>query len=230
MVRLTKALISFLICLQIMMCGFPAFASSKNLPENFCVDDENGISVGEEGEYFMYADNLLPGDVITRTLTLRNLEQDVPYTLHMVGEPKETTGPVNWLDNLHLQIILNGREIYAGRLRGDGKDTRTMKGNGIDMLNDKLDLGVYNMGDYGILNFIVTADAGHLATEDFYKASEARIVWTFTAVKDVSPNPPKTGEIIYNTLYVFLLLIIILCAVFYNRYRKLRACVSVSKL
>ncbi len=119
-------------------------------------------------------------------------------------------------------ITLDGREIYAGRLRGDGKDTHTMKGNGADMLDKGLDLGEYKKGDYGVLKFVVTADVGYLSAEDFVEVSQARIRWIFSAAKDEAAAPPDTGEIAKNGLYILLILLLLLCVVFYYRYRRLR--------
>ena len=220
MTRLIKTLtFLLLLCLT---SGITALAAEKNLPDSFCIDDENGISVTGAGEYFLYSDNLMPGDVIIRTLTLRNLEQDDSFRLHMLGQSPESAGPVDWLDNLHLRIILDGREFYTGRLRGDGGDTRTMEGNGTDLLRQGLDLGVFGKGEYGVLKFVVTADAGHMSTEDLYEPSTARICWVFHAAKDAVPDPPDTGDMVRYGLYVLLFSLILLCAVLYIRYRNVR--------
>jgi len=193
----------------------------QNLPDSFLIDDENGISVPGTGEYFLYSHNLLPGDVITRTLTLRNFEQDVPYRLHLLADAPNSAGAVDWLDNLHLQITLDGRELYAGRLRGDGRNTRRMQGNGVDLVGQGLDLGLYERGDYGVLKFVVTADAGHMSTDDLREQSSARINWVFHAIKDVPPDAPQTGDTARWTMYILLAAAGILSAVFYGRYKKM---------
>jgi hypothetical protein len=169
-------------------------------------------------------DDIIPGDVITRTLTLRNLEQGDPFSMHMLGEVISTTGPVDWLDNLHMSITLDGREIYSGRVRGDGGDTRTRKGNGADLLYDGLDLGEFKKGDYGVLRFVITADAGHLSSKDYKVSSEARTRLIFNAVNTAGKDDrgPKTGEIVKYGLYFLFLLLIILCLVFYYRLRRMR--------
>jgi len=95
------------------------------------------------------------------------------------------------LDHLHLQILLDGRVLYAGRLRGDGKNTRTMQGNGVDLINSGLDLGSFPSGGSGKLKFVVTADAGHLSAEDLHESSSANITWVFHAVK-ASPQDLPT--------------------------------------
>ncbi|MCL2299395.1 MAG: hypothetical protein FWC27_04530, partial [Firmicutes bacterium] len=118
-VKILAALLG--VCLMVIAWGMGVLAAETNLPDSFLIDDENGISVTGAGEYFLYSDNLMPGDVITRTLTLRNLEQGEPFQLHLLGESPESAGLVDWLDNLHLQITLEGRVLYTGRLRGDGE-------------------------------------------------------------------------------------------------------------
>ena len=223
MKKLTKTIAAFLAaCLMALACGTAALAAEANLPESFLIDDENGISVKDAGEFLLHSHNLMPGDVITRTLTLRNLEQGEPFRLHMLGDSPRSAGHVDWLDNLHLRITLDGRELYAGRLRGDGGDTRTMKGNGADLINAGLDLGVFKKGDYGALDFVVTADAGHMSTEDLYESSSANIDWVFYAVKDAAPDPPKTGDAVRNSMVILLLALVILSAVFYHRYWQMR--------
>ena len=223
MTKLKNRLASFILaCCMASACAAPALAADKNLPDSFCIDDENGISVTDAGEYFLYSDNLMPGDVITRTLTLRNLKQGDPFQLRMAGESPESAGPVDWLENLHLRITLDGRELYAGRLRGDGRDTRTMKVNGADLLYQGLDLGTYEQGGYGVLKFVVTADAGHLTAEDLREVSRANIKWVFYAAKNADEDGPKTGETMRCGLYILLALLLILCAIFYARYRKMR--------
>ena len=220
MKKLAKAMAAFLAAsLTALACGTAALAAG-DLPDGFLIDDENGISVTDAGEYFLYSDNLMPGDVITRTLTLRNLEQGEPFRLYMLGESPESAGPVDWLDNLHLQIALDGQTLYAGRLRGDGEGTRTMQGNGVDLIKEGLDLGTFQKGEYGKLEFTVTADAGHLSAEDLRESSSAKINWVFHGLKDAPVDDPKTGDSLRWGMYILLLLLVVLCAVFYSRYRK----------
>lgn len=220
-----KKILAFclLFCLMAAVFGsHGALAATTNLPDNFFIDDENGTSIKDAGTYFLYSENLMPGDVITRSLTLRNLEQGDPFRLHMLGESPQSAGDVDWLDNLHLRITLNGRELYAGRLRGDGEDTYSMQGNGVDLIHDGLDLGLFEKGDYGRLDFVVTADAGFMSAQDLTSASSASIDWVFTAAKNADTSEgPKTGEAVRNGLYILLLLLVILCAVFYVRYKEI---------
>ena len=218
--KLTKALTSLLIiCLMAMVCGTAALAAG-DLPDSFLIDDNDGISVPITGEYFLYSNHLMPGDIITRTLTLRNLEQGEPFQLHLLEESPESAGPVDWLDNLHLRITLDGSVLYTGRLRGDGAKTRTMEGNGVDLINTGLNLGKFEKGGYGTLEFVVTADAGHLSTEDLRESSTARMKFVFYAVKDAPSGDPKTGYAERYGMYALLLLLIGLCIVFYIRLRK----------
>ncbi|MDR2686684.1 MAG: hypothetical protein LBB75_02950 [Oscillospiraceae bacterium] len=223
MKHLAKAIAALLAaCLLAMACGAPALAAQTNLPDGFLIDDEDGISVRDAGGFFLHAPNLMPGDVVIRTLTLRNLEQGEPFRLHMLGASPSSAGPAQWLDNLHLRITQDGREVYAGRLRGDGKDTHTMKGNGADLVNEGLDLGLFETGGYGSLEFTVTADAAHMSEADLFEPSSANIDWVFVAVKDAAPDPPKTGDAARYGMVILLLALAALIAVFYRRYRQMR--------
>jgi hypothetical protein len=204
------------------LCATGASAATSNLPDGFLIDDENGISVTDDGEYFLSSDHLMPGDVITRSLTLRNLNQGEPFQLHLLGDSPVSTGEVDWLDNLHLQISLDGTELYSGRLRGDGGDTRGAKGNGVDLINTGVDLGQFKTGDQRVLKFVVKADAGHLSATDLWETSTAKITWVFHAVKNAVPDNPVTGGIARYGLFLLLISLVVLCAVFYMRYRKLK--------
>ncbi|MCL2299791.1 MAG: hypothetical protein FWC27_06555 [Firmicutes bacterium] len=219
LVRLPAALLA--LCLMAAAWGAQALAAETNLPAGFLIGDENGISVTDAGEYFLCSDHLLPGDVITRTLTLLNLEQGEPYRLYMLGDAPASSGNVDWLDNLHLRITLEGQLLYSGRLRGDGREACGMPGNGADLIRQGLNLGTYGKGDRKTLRFVVTANAG-LSAQDLREVSSARINWVFHAVKDAPPDPPQTGDALRGGIYILLLSICVLCAVFYRRYRKLR--------
>ena len=223
MKRLVKALaVLFAAGLAALACGIAAPAAETNLPESFLISDENGMRVKGVDEFFLYSHNLMPGDVITRTLTLRNPDQGAPFRLHMLGDAPRSAGSVDWLDHLHLRITLDGRELYAGRLRGDGKGTRTMKGNGVDLIRKGLDLGVFGKGGHGTLRFVVTADAAHMSAEDLFSSSSANIGWIFFAAKDAAPDSPQTGDAARCSLVVLLLALLVLSAVFYSRTRQMR--------
>jgi len=222
MKKLTKTLAALLAaCLMAALCGNVALAIETNLPDSFLIDDENGISVKDVGEFFLFSKKLMPGDIITRTLTLRNLDQGTPFRLHLLGQSPRSAGSVDWLDNLHLQISLEGQLLYSGRLRGDGKEAFGMRGNGVDLINRGLDLGVYEKGAQKSLVFVVTANFG-LSAGDLSKVSSANIDWVIHAVKDAPPDPPKTGDALRYGMYILLLATGVLCVVFYDRYKKVR--------
>ena len=223
MKQLTKLLAAVsAVCVMASAHCATALAAKTSLPDGFLIDDDNGISINNGGDYCLYSDDLQPGDVITRTLTIRNLEQGDPFCLYLFGDSPRSEGPVDWLDNLHLQIILDGRTYYAGRLRGDGRNTHSMQGNGANLIHPGLDLGVFQKGDYGVLEFVVTTDAGHMTREELSVASSANIDWVFKAVKELPPDAPKTGDALRGGIYILLISLGFLCAVFYKKYRKLR--------
>lgn len=65
-------------------------AATTNLPNSFLIGDQDGIYIGVDGEYYIDAREVKPGDVITKTLTIQNLEQNdrsteakIPYILAM---------------------------------------------------------------------------------------------------------------------------------------------------
>jgi hypothetical protein len=179
------------------------------------------------GEYYFYVDDLAPGDTIIRKLTVRNLEATPePYALSVLAEPLESTGEVDWLDNLHLQVLLNGEPVYEGRLRGDGKPTAVMPGNGVDMIKDGVPLGTYKPGEYSTVTFVVRVDSADLSYERLMEKSVAKIRWNFIAIQTVPVDAPRTGESLFQDLFAHYglhataLLLLLLLVYVYRRYKK----------
>jgi LPXTG-motif cell wall-anchored protein len=106
----------------------------------------------------------------------------------MTAQPLQSTGPFDLLDKVRLNLSLDGRQIYDGRVRGD---------EGNDMIRNALELGEYAYGDSGTMVITLTVDKD---MKLFYEKSAADIRWHFYAVKDEPADPPKTGETIRNYL------------------------------
>lgn len=158
-------------------------ATTTNLPASFLIGDQDGISVTYDGYYYINAVDLMPGDVITKKLTIQNLEHDSnPFMLYMTAEPLETNGPIDLLNAVHLTLKLDGREIYSGRIRGD---------EGFDMIQNALDLGTYATGDTSVMEITLKVDDNMQLS---YEESEADIAWHFYAIRDEYYDPPKTGD------------------------------------
>ncbi len=174
------ALIIALMLISVLCAPVSAVAS---FPPGFLIGDTDGIRVTNAGEYYIYATDMEAGDVIKKTLVLTNTE-DSTYSLTMTAKPLFQTGPIELLDKIHLRLILDGEEIYSGRVYGDG---------GINMIQNALQLGTYSYEDMRTLQIELVLDKT-LPPSMFMQKSVAEIRWIFYAIKKEEASPPKTGE------------------------------------
>ena len=168
-----------------------AAAATTDLPAGMLIGDQDGIVVPVEGDYFIDADDLKAGDVITKRLTIRNTEP-YPYSVSMTAEPLEELGPIELLDEVHCTLAMEGTVLYDGRVRGD---------EGINMILNALDLGEYVSGQQRELMITLTVNPEmRIAYDD----SESFLKWHFYAARKVVEEGPNTGDIIKNSLYFIL--------------------------
>jgi hypothetical protein len=186
--RILLALSVCLIAVVISGTTAASAATATNLPAGILIGDQDGIHVDAHGYYYIDVRGLKPGDVIHKTITIQNLEQNdttpegkVPYTMTMTAEPLLSRGPVDLLDATHLTIKLDGEIIYDGTCRGDGTP---------NMIQQALALGVYAVGDRRVLDFTLTVDS---KMQLFEEKSEADFKWQFYAYRAVAYDAPKTG-------------------------------------
>jgi len=185
-----KRIIPTVLLIAAVFSGTAASAAATNLPAGMLIGDQNGIRVDVDGAYFISADALEAGDVITKRLTIRNTEP-YSYRLSMTAEPLEETGPLRLLDEVRCTLRLDGKVLYDGRVRGN---------DGADMIRNALDLGAYQSG--GQKNLDITLTVNRDMRND--SASEAYFKWNFYAAQDAKPDGPKTGEIVMNSLYAIM--------------------------
>jgi hypothetical protein len=139
-------------------------------------------------------------------------------------EKTTSEGSVDWLDHLHLEIDYEGQRLYTGRILGDGGATHTMPGNGSDMINQGIDLGIFRVGDQKSITFSVTVDAGFMSAYDLREVSAATVTWVFYGVNlNGNGKGPDTGDIVSYGLWIAFVVMIVLCAFFYGRYRQIKA-------
>ncbi|MDR3314402.1 MAG: LPXTG cell wall anchor domain-containing protein [Oscillospiraceae bacterium] len=182
------------ICFLAVVSGTAGSAAAVGLPAGFLIGDQDGISVSADGEYIINAVGLMPGDVLTKTITIRDLSEGLATTLTLYAEPLETSGPVDLLNAIHLTLELVDKsgqktQLYNGRVRGD-EDT--------NMIQNALQLGVYNTGDQAALNVRLVLDETIVPDEE---VSVAEIKWIFNAVRAVPPMQVKTGGTAEYLLY-----------------------------
>jgi len=165
-------------------------AAEAELPPGVLIGDQSGLTVSESGEYFINADSLEAGDVITKQLEIRNLES-YTYNIFMRAEPLEETGPLHLLNEVKCTLTLDGKVLYDGRVRGD---------EGFNMILESLDLGTYESGKQRtlIIKLIVNPEM----KKYYWTASEAFFKWHFYAARpEEKSEQPKTGEVVKNSLY-----------------------------
>ena len=167
-----------------------AQAAAAELPSGVLIGDQNGLTVSADGDYFINADALEAGDVITKTLAIRNLES-YSYKIFMRAEPLEETGPLHLLNEVKCTLTLDGKVLYDGRVRGD---------EGINMILESMDLGTYMSGDQRTLEIKLTVNPE--MKKYYWTASEAFFKWHFYAARDEKSDKPNTGEAAKNSLYV----------------------------
>ena len=172
-------------------------AAAVSLPSGVLIGDQDGIRVDAQGNYYIDARGLNPGDVIHKTVTIQNLSQNdstpegkVPYMITMTAEALLSQGPVDLLDKVQLVLKLDGRTIYTGRVRGNGAP---------NMVDRALDLGTYSVGDRRVLDITLTVDPDIKISE---KKSEADFKWKFYAYRAYNTDPPKTGLIEDDWMYL----------------------------
>jgi len=172
-----------------------AVATTTNLPDSFLIGDADGIRVGVDGVYYIHAVGVVPGDVFTKRLTIQNLDQGsesyLPYTLAMRAEPLFSNGPVDLLDVVDLELKLDGRVIYSGRVRGD---------EDVNMIENALPLGVYTPGDQKTLDIKLTVGTDWELTRE---KSVAEFKWLFYAWRETPKEPPNTGLSEYGIFIIF---------------------------
>jgi len=192
--RRIKRLILSALCIIAVISGtaMGAAAAAENLPAGILVGDQDGIHTNTQGEYFIDAEGLEPGDVIAKQLIIRNTES-YTYKISMTAEPLEETGPLKLLDEVRCTLKLDGKLLYDGRVRGD---------DGINMILNALDLGSYQSGDQRTLDITLTVSPEMKTFH--WTSSEAYFKWHFYAARTTPDENVKTGETVKTCLYFVL--------------------------
>jgi len=180
-----KRIILSVLLIAAVLSGTAVSAAATDLPPGVLIGDQNGIKVSADGSYFIDAEALQAGDVITKRLTILNTEP-YSYDVSMTAEPLSETGPLKLLDETHCTLTLDGTVIYDGRVRGD---------DGSNMIQNALKLGNYQTGQQRTLDITLTVNP-EMKTY-YWTASEALFKWNFYAAQKEDSAAPKTGEILH---------------------------------
>lgn len=215
---MTKAVwktgISVFLAFLLFFCGFTTvFAETvlpegavAGLPEKLTVTDSDGNSVSSEtGEYFFCVENMTPGEVYTKQISVMNLREDKAYHIYFYAQPIDSVGEIRLDEECTALFRLNDALVYEGKVTGEGTP---------DMRENPIDLGLFVPGASATLWCSVVwngTDAGGLVdyghklvdgsgTEIIREGSgdaaiygETTFRWIFYAVVDESYEPPRTG-------------------------------------
>lgn len=194
---MSAALIAILITAVLPVGAFASGYQTKYyFPDCLVLADDKGMSVNDEGEYFIDAKDLKPGDTIHSTLTFMNLSQDDKwFELYIQTEPISKQGPVNLFEGVELTInLVEGFWpfkgcYFKGNIAGDGVSRYS------ETWNDKVDmtdpqgvmLGRYPAQTYGVYQVELHVDP---EMKVYNEKSEAIFKWRFIANEYVPPEPP----------------------------------------
>lgn len=202
----------------ILMAGlFGTTSFASELPRGLVIADNEGIAVQTNGQYFIDITDILPGETYTKEITFRNTDKDDPFELGLRVHPKESTGSINWNDHVTMTLNMDGKELYKGKLLGNGQK---------DWTKEFLSLGSFSYGSDKVLKVTFEVDS-NLTNKDFAEKNRFLYEWEFVATRNgepVKPEPknkekslfklPQTGEewsaFLYQVLAGLLLLLIVL--------------------
>jgi hypothetical protein len=88
-----------------------AGGGDRALPPGVLIADVKGIAVPRTGAYAIDAQNLRPGEVVTKTLTIRNDDADTPFHLGLTAQPGKSTGRYDLLDKVRLELAMDGEVL-----------------------------------------------------------------------------------------------------------------------
>ena len=135
-------------------------------------------------DFFAHIGRLLPGDSTSDSIEIKNTADKEIELFFFAGYENQTDTQIELLKALDLQLRLNGREIYKGKLTGSG-------------LEDGISLGRYAPGAGGKMDFTLTMPEN---LGNAYASRNADVKWIFAAEEEESPayvpantNVPSSG-------------------------------------
>lgn len=178
---LKKVVAISLLSLTSIICFEPSVAKAVTYTNNITIEgNASGLVTIPDEEWFLKKDNMLPGDSAKGTIKLDN-KYDYSYEVFLRAEDTEKKSDSELVNQLLLNINLDGSKIYSGSLHGEDKMVK------------EISLGVIKPGESKVLDASVILDGN--ATGNVFKNKYASIEWIFTAVRVEEPKvPTKTGD------------------------------------
>ena len=162
--RKIKSLIATVSLLSIMTIQAEALDS---VPSNVeLLGNADGIVYVPGDEPFLLAENMEPGDSVTRTLEIKN-NYDKAYKLYLRAERVTPSEKYDLLDVINLKISYKDKVIYEGPVSGE------------DGMTNNIEIGTFEPGDEE--NLTATAQLDYSATDPAYLNKRVQVDWIFTA-------------------------------------------------
>lgn len=140
--------------------------------------NSDGIVFISGDEPFLYKENMLPGDTVSRKMILKNNYTD-SYFVYLKGERISKEEPYDLLDKIYVNITYENKSIYNGKILGKNKESR------------EIPLGLIKPGEEKQLTATATLDGDAIGNE--YKNKEVEVNWIFTAVRIPNENDNSTN-------------------------------------
>ncbi|MDU1855251.1 MAG: LPXTG cell wall anchor domain-containing protein, partial [Clostridium baratii] len=98
--------------------------ATEVLPSNVKLEgNSDGIVFISGDEPFLYKENMLPGDTVSRKMILKNNYTD-SYFVYLKGERISKEEPYDLLDKIYVNITYENKSIYNGKILGKNKESR----------------------------------------------------------------------------------------------------------
>lgn len=180
MKSIIKTLLLFLIIFSAVTIKGEA---TQVLPSNVRLEgNSNGIVFISGAEPFLYKENMLPGDTVSRKMILKNNYTD-SYFIYLKGERISKEQPYDLLEKINVNIVYENKSIYNDKILGKNEESR------------EIPLGLIKPGEEKDLTAIATLGGDAIGNE--YKNKEVEVKWIFTAVR-IPYNYDNSNNILQN--------------------------------
>jgi len=144
----------------------------------------SGIVLMPDGGRLFDLENLNPGDVVTRTLKIRNASSESFYLFMRAERTGERLDGPDLLKQLKLIVTYEGKIIYQGSATGDGGEYANMTRN--------IFIGKFNPKDSREL--VVQIELPGPKTGNEFQNKTCEVKWIFTAQIDRYSNDKSIGR------------------------------------
>lgn len=196
---------------------YPLQTEAEELPPGMVIGDSEGVNATKNGEYHVRVNDVLPGKTWHTTISMVNMEKDVPYHLTMLISPAVVSGSLDLSQAIQMTLTYEGKIIYEGPASGVSES--------LNLQTTPLNLGTFRAGDSRALE-VTYSLSGMYTKQDFVQKNSMDNVWTYYAVKmsEGTTKPfgrfPSTGEIKQGMIVLCVGLFMVLIALLVWRKKQ----------